>query len=323
MDNSISSNNIAMKKTGLIIMIILFGLSGAFAQEADSLMNTLDSGKSDMTMDAAFKSTRVVLSHSTETQKKHDLDLRIRHHFGDIGGRFGSAHTLYGLDVASDLFIGLDYGVTDDITLSVGRSKQDELYNIFGKYRLLKQKRSGEMPLNLTLLAQMGWIAREPFSADEFSSYSNRFSYFLQSIISRKLSSRLSLEVMPALLLRKNTTEPGDPEQLFSLGFAGRVKLSKRLSFVADYTMVNGLSRPKDLSESFYNPLGLGLEIETGGHIFSLNFMNSEYILENNFIPGTKKSWEDGGVRFGFTISRNFTLFKSKNKDPDKTSKIY
>lgn len=312
-----------MKKIILLLMALSIFLVQAHAQNADSLLKTLDSGKVSETADAVFKSTRVVLSNSTETQKKHDLDLRIRHHFGDIGGEFGNAHTLFGLDVASDLFIGLDYGITDDFTVGIGRSKQDELYNFSGKYKVLRQKRGGGMPFNLTVFAQMGWIAREPFSESEFAAYSDRFSYFLQPIFSRKFSSRLSLEVMPGLLIRKNTSESRDPENLFSLGFAGRMKLTKRLSFVADYTLVNGLSRPKDLVQAYYNPLGVGLEIETGGHIFSLNFMNSEYIVENNFIPGTKKSWRDGGVRFGFTISRNFTLFKSKNKDPDKTSRIY
>jgi hypothetical protein len=312
-----------MKKISLSIIVLALSLTGTYAQKADSLLNTLDSGSVIRNVEAVFKSTRVVLSQSSETQKKHDLDMRIRHHFGDIGGRFGSAHTLYGLDVASDLFIGFDYGITDDLTVSIGRSKQDELYNLSGKYKLLKQKENNRLPVNLTLFAQLGWIAREPFSPSEFSTYSNRFSYFLQPIFSRKFSSRLSLEVMPGLLMRKNTAEGRDPENLFSLGFAGRMKLTKRLSFIADYTLVNGLSRPSDLSQAYYNPLGVGLEIETGGHIFSLNFMNSEYIVENNFIAGTKKSWRDGGVRFGFTISRNFTLFKSKNKDPDKTSKIY
>jgi len=312
-----------MKKFSLFLILFLFALTIAKAQKADSLLNALDSSSTGTKVDAVFKSTRVVLSHSTETQKKHDLDLRIRHHFGDIGGKFGNAHTLYGLDVASDLFIGLDYGLTDDFTVAVGRSKQDELFNFSGKYKLLKQRTDNAMPVNLTLMAQMGWIAREPFSEAEFSSYANRFSYFLEAIISRKISSRLSLQVMPGLLMRKNVADSRDPENLFSLGFAGRMKLTKRLSFVADYTLVNGLSRPKDLTQAYYNPLGVGLEIETGGHIFSLNFMNSEYIVENNFIPGTKKSWENGGVRFGFTISRNFSLFKSKNKDPDKTSKIY
>ncbi|WP_276088206.1 DUF5777 family beta-barrel protein [Pedobacter sp. JY14-1] len=317
-----------MNKSGLFFNVLgsLIALSwlavpAVKAQDADSLLRSMDTLSKSEPVQAVFKATRIVLSHSTETQKKHDLDLRIRHHFGDIGGRFGSAHTLYGLDVASDLFIGLDYGVTDDFTVAVGRSKQDETFNFSGKYKLLKQQDTG-MPVNLTLLAQMGWVAREPFNENEFTSYADRFSWFFQGLISRKLTSRLSLQVMPGYLIRQVSMEPGDPRNLFVLGFAGRMKLTKRLSFVADYTLVNGLSRqPDNLANAYYDPLGVGLEIETGGHIFSLNFMNSEYILENNFIPNTKKSWGKGGVRFGFTISRNFSLFKSK--DPGKQSKIY
>lgn len=312
-----------MKKINLLMWLFLFLYWDSSAQSTDSLLNTLNSGPKNDVVEGTFKATHIVLSNSTETEKKHDLNLRIRHHFGDIGGRFGNAHTLYGLDVASDLFIGLDYGLSDRFTISIGRSKQDELFNFAGKYRLFQQKERGAMPVNVTLLAQMGWVAREPFSDHEFDRYADRFSWFFQALVSRKITSALSLQLMPGFLTRKNVTDSRDPEQLFVMGFAGRMKLTKRCSFVLDYTLVNGLSRPTDLSQAYYNPLGVGIEIETGGHVFSLNFMNSEYILENNFISNTKKSWTKGGVRFGFTISRNFTLFKSKNKDPDQRSAIH
>lgn len=306
----------------LFLLLVVIAMH-ASAQQVDSLLKTLaDTGKYNA-VEATFKSPHIVLSHSTETQKKHDLDLRIRHHFGDIGGKFGGAHTLYGLDVATDLFIGLDYGVSEKLTIGFGRSKHDELYDLYVKQKLLQQKTNGGMPFNLTLLAQVGLIARKPFASTEFDTYSKRLSYFIQPIISRKFSSRISAQVMPALLIRAASADVDDPENLFMIGFAGRIKLTKRLSFVADYSLVNGLSRPNDLAVKYYNPLGVGLEIETGGHIFSLNFMNAEYILENSFIANTQKSWGNGGVRFGFTISRNFSLFKSKNKNPDTKSTIY
>ena len=292
----------------------------ASAQEVDSLLNSLSKDQKFNKVESTFKATHIVLSQSTETQKKRDLDFRIRHHFGDIGGEFGNSHTLYGLDVASDLYIGFDYGISDRLTVGFGRSKHDELFNFLVKQKLLQQKTDG-MPLNLTLFAQMGIIAREPFAANEFEG-GGRSTFLIQPILSRKFSSSFSFQVMPALLIRSKTLGAADPENLFSMGFAGRIKLNKRLSFVAEYTLVNELSRD-DLVAELYNPLGIGLEIETGGHIFSLNFMNSEYINENSFIPSTKKSWTKGGVRFGFTISRNFSLFQSKNKNPDTKSTIY
>jgi hypothetical protein len=302
----------------LFLILIVFALR-ASAQTADSLLNTLDSTKKFNKVEATFKATHIVLSHSTETQKKHDLDFSIRHRFGDIGGKFGGAHTLFGIDVAPDLFIGLDYGVTDNLTLGIGRSKHDELFNFYAKQKILQQKSDGSMPINFTLLAQAAVIGRKSFSDTEFANYGERLSYFIQPIFSRKISSKLSLAVMPAVLFRSITLDPDDPKSLYSIGFAGRIKLTKRLSFVADYTLVNGLSRSKNLPITLYNPLGVGIEIETGGHIFSLNFMNSEYINENSFIANTQKSWLHGGVRFGFTISRNFSLFKSKNADTKST----
>ncbi len=313
-----------MNKTKLFIFFLLLSVvltMKVSAQEVDSLLNSLSKDEKFNKVESTFKATHIVLSQSTETQKKRDLDFRIRHHFGDIGGEFGNSHTLWGLDVASDLFIGFDYGVTDKLTIGIGRSKHDELFNFLVKQKLLQQKTDG-MPLNLTLFAQLGLVAREPFAANEFVNYSDRLTYLIQPIFSRKFSSSFSFQAMPALLIRSKTVGLADPENLLSLGFAGRVKLNKRLSFVAEYTLVNELSR-NDLVAELYNPLGIGLEIETGGHIFSLNFMNSEYINENSFIPSTKKSWKDGGVRFGFTISRNFSLFKSKNKNPDTKSTIY
>jgi hypothetical protein len=290
------------------------------AQEADSLLSAMSAKEPQPNKTiATFKSTRVVLSHSSETQKKYDLDFRIRHHFGDVGGQFGSSHTLWGLDIATDLYIGFDYGLTNNTTLGIGRSKHDELFNFFVKQKALEQ--SLQMPVTLTLLGQAGVIARKENFDREFNDDSTRTSYVLQAIVARKFSERLSLQVSPTYLIRSKHIEFGDEQNLFSLGFAGRLKLTKRLSLIGDYQLVNAFGRSATFSKNYFNPLGAGLEIETGGHVFSLNFMNSEYIIENNFIPDTRKSWETGGVRFGFTISRNFSLRKSTN--PDIQSKIY
>src|SRR4051812_2926752 len=117
-----------MKKSKLLVylfLIIIFAALRTSAQTTDSLLNSLNDNKSNH-IGSTFKATHIVLSHSTETQKKHDLDFMIRHRFGDIGGEFGGAHTLFGLDIAPDLYIGLDYGITDNFTIGIGRSKHDE-----------------------------------------------------------------------------------------------------------------------------------------------------------------------------------------------------
>jgi hypothetical protein len=310
-----------MNKLSQIFLALLLFLSVVLkAQEADSLLNSIDQNSFKGTSSSTFKDTRVVLSHSSETQKAGSLDMRIRHHFGDIGGEFGSSHTLYGLDIATDLYIGFDYGITDRLNIGIGRSKYNELYNLFIKQKAILQK-AGSSPVTITLLAQGGWITREEQQTNEFRGDSTRGSYLLQAMVSRRFSDRLSLQITPSYLLRSEFFEFGDEKNLFSLGFAGRMKLTKRLSFVADYQLVNSFGRTKTFAKNYFNPLGVGLEIETGGHVFSLNFMNAEHIIENSFIPHTQKSWGKGGMRFGFVVARNFQIGKSKN--PDTESKIY
>ncbi len=282
------------------------------AQDLDSLLKQMSPNESHEKVEATFKSTHLVLLNTNETQKKHDLAFYIAHRFGDIGGKFGGSHTLYGLDAASDIFIGFEYGVSNKWSVGFGRSRSNELYHLLAKYRLMEQKRIG-MPLAVTLFSQMGWITRASVNSTEFIEAHDRISYNLQAIIARKFTPGISLMIVPGLLIRQDQIVPNNPHSLFSLGFGGRLKFTKRLALIADYTWVNGLGRTTDFSPDYYNPLGVGVEIETGGHIFSLNFMNSTAIVENNFIADTQKSWKNGGVRFGFSISRNFTLF-NKNK---------
>ncbi len=303
----------------LAICLLTFSV---FAQDADSLLQSLNADKKSEPIIATFKSTHLVLLNTNETQKKNDLAFWIAHRFGDIGGQFGGSNTLYGLDIATDIYFGFDYGFTDKLTFGIGRSKRDETYNLFGKYRLIQQKETG-LPLSVTLFAQSAWITRKPFNTTEFSSESDRISHYLSTILASKVSSSLSLMLNPGILLRQKVADVNDEKTLFSLGMGGRLKLYKRFSLIADYTLVEGLGRKKNLATKYYNPLGAGIEIETGGHVFSLNFQNSPYIIENNFIADTQKSWTDGGVRWGFSVARNFALFQKKNKNKDIETKIY
>lgn len=293
----------------ILIFLLFLPVSEVFSQDMDSLMQRIESGAEKETVLATFKSPKLVLLQTNETQKKQELTFWVGHRFGDIGGEFGGSHTLFGLDGATDIHLGFDYGITDDLTIGIGRSRFNETYNLQGKYCLLQQLEEGT-PVSVTLFGQSSWITREEFFANEFPKETDRISHFLQVILARKFSPNISLMLNPGYLIRPaaQLEDANDKENFFVLGMGGRFKFTKRLSIIADYTLVNGFDRPNDLSPEYFNPLGIGLEIETGGHVFSLNFQNATYITANNFIPNTQKSWEDGGVRFGFSISRNFYL---------------
>lgn len=294
-----------MKNLFLLILILSFSVSRG--QDLDSIMQNLDAGSQNQPVLSTFKSPKLVLLQTNETQKKKNLTFWISHRFGDIGGESGGARSLFGLDDATDIHIGFDYGITDDLTVGIGRSRFNETYNLNAKYRLLRQMEEA-MPISVSLFGQSSWITRREFFADEFDNQGERISHFFQVILTRKFSPALSLMVNPGYLAGFHIEDPADKENFFVLGFGGRLKLTRMLSLIADYTLVNGLDRPDNLVGGYTNPLGVGLEIQTGGHVFSLNFQNAKFVTENNFIPNTRESWGDGEVRFGFSISRNFNL---------------
>ena len=301
-----------MKKILLIFLSLLL-TTIIKAQSLDSLMAIMGNENQVRTpVTATFKTTRVILSHSNETVKKYNMDFRVSHRFGDFAGDNGGSETLYGLDNASDIRIAFEYGVTDRLTAGFGRNKIAQLLDFYLKYKLVEQTTDNSTPVSVTLFTSSGLTPRR-VESDIYDVYAHRISYVTQAIIARKFSSNLSVEILPTWLHRNYVSDFRDENDNFAIGIAGRYKFTKRFGIVADYYFVNSDFRQNKTNDTFYNPLGLGIEIETGGHVFSINFANSEGIVENNFILETRSSWLKGGFRFGFNISRMFTLY-SPNK---------
>lgn len=259
---------------------------------------------------ASFKATRIVNAHSIETVRKGILDFRISHHFGDVAGTSGGVHTLYGFDNASDIRFGFEYGITDRLTTGFGRSKAAENLDFFLKYRLLQQTEDNSMPVSVTVFADMAFTPQENVVA--YNRFENRFSYVYQALIARKFNERFTLQLMPLFLHRNYVPVPDDHNDVFSLGIGGRLKLTKRFAILADYyyTFSNYLTS----ANSFYAPIGLGVEIETGGHVFQMFFTNNAGIIENNYIANTRSAWGKGEFKIGFTISRDFAFNKKIKK---------
>ncbi|WP_299290620.1 DUF5777 family beta-barrel protein [uncultured Mucilaginibacter sp.] len=299
-----------------ILFLTSLMLSVCFAQaqqtqssNTDSLLNSLTSTNEAEPVIAAFKSTRLILTPTTETNKKKNLNFMVVHRFGDVAGAAGGGKTLYGFDNSSDIYIGFEYGLTDNLDINFGRSKYEQLLELGFKYSLLHQTSNNSMPVALTLLANAG-LKPYQVTTNVFDDYTNRLSYFYQAIFSRKFSSRLSLEVAPSFL-RDNLPFPyinGNEKNIFALSAAGRFKVTKHMGIVLDYAHPFSSFRRNNTSTPFYDPLGVGIEIETGGHVFTMNFTNAEAISPINYLSSTTSNWAKGQFRFGFNIARVFDL---------------
>ncbi len=294
----------------LTLILSILSLS-TFAQ--DDLLDMLNSEESESTPERiayTFKATKLINANTIETTKKKTLDFRITHRFGDmqIGEPIGK-HTVWGLDNASNIRFSFDYGLTDNISIGIGRSKTNEHIDMNLKFKFLHQKEKG-MPISAAYYTN---AAISPVAIIPDNDFANRWSYVHQLIIASKITRSISLEMLPTLVHRNYVTNDVNPENgsvdendLFSLGFGGRFKVSNRVSFVVDYFLT--FSEYRTTSNGFYDPLAIGIEIETGGHVFHINVTNSEGIIENDFIPNTRSNWGDGEYKLGFNISRVFSF---------------
>jgi hypothetical protein len=315
------------KKT-LVLISLVASSFGSFSQQ--DMLSLLDDGspKTHDKVIATFKGSKLINAQSTETVKTRTCDFSITHLFGNIGVQSnGGVHTLYGLDNVSDVRFGFDFGITNDLTLGIGRSKQSELIDGLVKYRILTQTTDNHIPLSLAFYGDMSYnpqLASQFYngidpSSNFVPSNAHRASYISQLILARKCGWRLSVELLPTFQHRNYVLASINPtngaeetNNLLSLGGGFRFKITKRFAIVADYYYTLSKYRMNNGATPYYNPLAVGFEIETGGHVFHLNFTNATGIIENNYLPKTTDSWLKGGFKFGFNISRVFNVGHKK-----------
>jgi hypothetical protein len=291
-----------MRRLLLTFLLVSFTLF-VFAQ--DDLMNLLDQNteKDINYTTATFKSTRVMNGHSVEKMPSGQLDVRISHRFGELNS---GAYNLWGLDQAN-IHLSLEYGIAKWLMIGVGRGTYEKTYDGFAKFSILRQS-SGQkvMPVSLSAVTSVSLNTLKNVNPAQTNYYSSRLAYVTQILVARKISPAISFQLAPTFIHKNLVATELDPNDIYAVGAGARLKLTKRISLNGEYYYV---VNPKTyLSQKIYNPLSLGFDVETGGHVFQLFFTNSLGMIEKAFIGETTGTWTKGDVRFGFNISRVFTL---------------
>lgn len=287
----------------LVSALTLFSKTNA---QDSTLLKLLDESKPQKEyVDYAFKSSRVIMSQSMEMIKPGTMDFRILHRFGNVNK---GAYEFFGLDNAT-MRMGFDFGITKNFMAGIGRSTNQKEFDGFIKYRFIHQAK-GQGALPFSLLAVGGGTVQTLRWTDTSRKnyFTSRLSFYWQIIIGRKFGEAFSLQISPTILHRNLVPTLSDPNDLYALGIGGRIKLSRRVSFNVDYYYrIN----PDKLQETF-NPLSVGFDIETGGHVFQLHFTNAIGMNEKIFLTQTTNNWARGDVQFGFNLSRTFQLKRKK-----------
>ncbi|MEO8147060.1 MAG: DUF5777 family beta-barrel protein [Bacteroidia bacterium] len=297
-----------MRKKLLFPVMILLLLGNAVNGQKDDLLSMIDdTAATTERIKNAFKSTRVINTHSSEMLAEGVLDFRILHRFGEVSS---GVNEFWGLDQAS-MRMSFDYGIKDWLTVGIGRSTYKKEVDGLVKVKLLWQtKGKKNFPFSLTYVVGTT-VNTLPNPYPEYKYYfSNRVTYYHELLFCRKFNSKFTLQITPTLVHYNYVEHASDPHDLFSAAAGARYKVSKRIALVVDYNYrIN-----KADNDPYYNYFGFGVDIETGGHVFQLHFTNSIGMNERAYITETSGEFLKGDIRFGFNLSRVFTVKDRKNK---------
>ncbi len=291
-------------KLFLISVSILFFL-GSSGQTTD----TTDIFSSDAQQNAkayvsaAFKSTRVINAHSMEMLGKGNLDFRILHRFGEVSN---GINQLFGLDQAS-MRMGFDYGISKNLMVGFGRSTLRKEIDVLVKMRFIHQSTGPRSSPVSLLFAAGAMINTEKSFAAVKPSFSDRSAYYIQMLAGRKFSPVFSLQFSPIFLYTNTPYNAKGDKVLFAPGMGARIKVSKRVALTADY------HHPVNTMDSAStSPLSVGVDIETGGHVFQLHFSNAAGMNERAYLTQTTGRFFKGDIRFGFNLSRIFQIGRNR-----------
>jgi len=289
----------SIKKSILISILSLTAFVGQ-AQE-DDLLKELDNLNQNETRFElpAFKALQIGNLQSTKVVDNAELYMVVAHRFGTVKNGIDD---FFGLDQANTK-IQLLYGLLPNLQVGISRDSYEKTYSGTAKYKVFRQ--SDIVPVNVSLYGSVDVNSQLKTSVYPGLKTSDRFSYTAQILASRSFSQKLSLQLAPIYVRHNlqdlNYTITPTYNQIL-LGFGGRYKLLKRLSFNLDYAY----NFSKNSNSLYNNPLTMGLDIETGGHVFQLLFTNSRASNDSSFLTETTGDWSKGEISFGFNIVRVF-----------------
>jgi hypothetical protein len=290
-----------MRKISILLTALVFN---TVVNAQDDLLKELEQSEKTEVDYAfqTFKGTRLVNGHSVETKPEGTLEFIFAHRFGPLAGR---AYELFGLDDAQ-VRLGLDYGITDNLSVSIGRNSNDKTMDGYVKCKLLRQSKGGRIfPVTVTALLGMGStpVIHPDRDAPKYH-YIDRLSYVSELLIARKFTPNLSLQLMPVFVHRNAVYRDRENSNQAAIGIGGRIKMTKSVALTSEYYYRINPHK----NSPYKNPVGFGIDIETGGHVFQLVMTTTRGLTERAFITETAGEFKDWQFQFGFNVTRTFQL---------------
>ena len=283
-----------MKKS-ITTLFLLFTVL-LFSQ--DDLLSEIDTAtETPLYASAVFKGLKVINFESTKLVAKGGFNFIVSHRFGTVKNGF---QNLFGLDEAVT-HLNFVYGLSEHINISASRSSNQKIYEVATKFRLVSQQ-AGKIPF--TVVGYTSVLANTALDTDNLPKleFKHRLSYIAQLLVSRKMNKNLSLILSPTFFHDNYLTDDFQENSQYGVGFGGRYKLGKRWSLNTEY----GVHLNRSKNSLYNNPFSIGVDLETGGHVFQLLFTNSQSMNTNGVFGTSTGEWRESDVYFGFNLARSF-----------------
>ena len=245
-----------------------------------------------------FYDTRIIHGQSVEMEDEGKLKFIIGHRFGRLSD---GAYNLFGLD-ASSIRLGFDYGLKDWWTIGIGRSSQDKSFDSYTKFRLVQQ--GDGVPVSMAFFSSVAIKGLRPIDQGFDYRFAYRMAYTQQLLIARKFSDGFSLQLMPTYVHKNLVDGATDSNDIVAIGIAPRLKVKANVALNIEYYQPVYGQLPDGAQPSF----GLGVDINTKGHLFQLHLTNSQGMIARNYITETTGNLLEGNLHFGFNITRTFRV---------------
>lgn len=289
-----------------VFLLLAFGAQ-AFAQDEAA-------GPDRRPVKEVFNSSLLIDQQTNIGPYKGGLELVIHHRFGTMDQKLSD---LLGIYASSNIRLGFNYGINEKLSLGIGTERYGKLNDLYAKYLILQQKRTG-MPVSMSFLTQIAFDARDKIVFEKNYQFIDRISYFNQLIVSRKFNSKLSLQVAPSYVhfnaVGADSTKWND---YVGISIGGRLKVYNEMSVIATFddafaVMPNLSTTSKEVREGkLVAPkpsFGLGVEIATPTHCFMVFASNSNGIVPQKSLAYNASAISDGlkGIRLGFDLTVRF-----------------
>lgn len=281
---------------------------------APLLMVAQETQTTDKPERPAFESNFLIDNPTDKINLKNSLEVVFQHRFGTIGG---GTNDLAGIWAPANIRLGLSYTILDWLQVGFGTTKFERLQDFNWKVGLLRQTRSGSVPVNISYYGNFAINAK---TKENFSLEQDRYSFFHQLIISRRFNPNFSMQIAPSLS-HYNLVPEGMPNDIFAIAFGARHKISPQTSITMEYSLpITNFSENTDTAgvvtdfpDGTVNPLpgfSMGVEFVTSSHAFQVYLSSYNGIVPQVNYFKNQKRFLDGwdGILLGFTITRLYNF---------------